>query len=213
MISIKTFVVNFVEENCYILWDDTREAVIVDCGTYKEEEKEEIRRCIEENRLKPRHLLNTHGHFDHIFGNDFICKTYGLHPQMSREEAETYSLAALHMRQFIRRELPLEIPAIGNYLQEGDEIPFGTHSLKVISTPGHTPGGICFYLEEEKILLSGDSLFLHCIGRCDLPGGNEVSLVRSLREKILTLPPETKVLPGHGPQTTVGEERIGNPYL
>lgn len=212
-LNIQCFVVNMIEENCYILWDDSKEAVIVDCGAFYEEEKEQIRSFITEKGLTVRHLLNTHGHFDHVFGNAFISETYGINPQLSWDETDTYLVAAEQMRQFIHRDIPLTLPPIGRSLMDGDEIVFGNHTLRVISTPGHTPGGICFYCQQEGVLLSGDSLFLRCIGRCDLPGGNEQLLVESLRSKVLTLPEEVRVLPGHGPETTIANEKKNNIYL
>ena len=111
------------------------------------------------------------------------------------------------------RAFPLEVPPVGRMLDEGDEVTFGTHTLRIINTPGHTPGGICFYEEADGVLLSGDSLFQGAIGRCDLPGGNMQTLVRALSEKVMTLPEQVCVLPGHGPTTTIGREKLMNPYL
>jgi len=213
MINIQRFTVNFIEENCYVLSDDTHEAVIVDCGANAAAEQDAIRTYIESHALKPRHLLCTHGHFDHIFGAQFVADTYGLLPELSTAERTTYEQAAEQMKLFLHRSLPLALPAIGRTFSESDEICFGTHRLSIIATPGHTPGGVCFYCAEEKILLSGDSLFRYSIGRCDLPGGSEQSLIAALRERVLTLPDDVRVFPGHGAATTIGEERTANPYL
>lgn len=212
-LHVKCFVCNMVEENTYLLWDDTREAVIVDCGAFYDREKQDLAAFIESEGLVLKHLLNTHGHFDHIFGNQFVYEEYGLLPELSWDETDTYLVAAEQMRMFMHREIPLDVPPVGNTFVENDEVTFGTHRLKVIATPGHTAGGICFYCEEEGVLLSGDSLFKGCIGRCDLPGGNEQLLVNGLKEKVLTLPQMVVVLPGHGPSTTVLREKQGNPYL
>ena len=212
-LHVKCFVCNMVEENTYVLWDDTHEAVIVDCGAFYDREKQDLADFVEREGLVLKHLLNTHGHFDHIFGNQFIREQYDLLPELSWDETDTYLVAAEQMRMFMHREIPLDVPPIGNTLVENDEVRFGAHRLKVIATPGHTAGGICFYCEEEGVLLSGDSLFRSCIGRCDLPGGNEQLLVRGLKEKVLTLPENVVVLPGHGPSTTVLREKQGNPYL
>jgi glyoxylase-like metal-dependent hydrolase (beta-lactamase superfamily II) len=129
------------------------------------------------------------------------------------DEADTYNHAERQMQMFLHKSFPLQIPPVEHYLQDGDCISFGNHSLRVISTPGHTPGGVCYYIESESLLLSGDSLFQGSIGRCDLPGGNEASLINNLRNKILTLPGNTKVLPGHGPSTTIDEEIRTNPFF
>lgn len=213
MLTVQRFVVNMIEENCYVLWDETREAVIVDCGVFSAEERQDIRTYVDGHALTVKHLLNTHGHFDHIFGNRFACDAFGVSPELHKDEAGTYEAAASQMRAFLHRSLPLDVPPAGRYFDTGDVISFGTHRLQVIHTPGHTPGGVCFYCEAEKLLVSGDSLFLGSIGRCDLPGGDEASLVRTLQERVLTLPEEVRVLPGHGPETTIGFERRHNPCL
>jgi glyoxylase-like metal-dependent hydrolase (beta-lactamase superfamily II) len=119
----------------------------------------------------------------------------------------------MQMQMFLHRALPLQLPQVERGLAEGEEIAFGHQRVKVINTPGHTPGGVCYYLADAHLLLSGDSLFRYSIGRCDLPGSDGASLVRALQEKILALPDETLVLPGHGPETNIADERVGNPYL
>lgn len=213
MLNIQIFTVNFIEENCYVLSDETREAVIVDCGAFFPEEREAIRQYVEKEGLTLRHHLLTHGHFDHIFGAQYIADTFGVLPQLGADDATTYEQAVQQMRAFIHRDMPLSLPPIGAKLNDGDVVNFGSHALRVINTPGHTPGGVCYYCEAEAILVSGDSLFRREIGRCDLPGGNEFQLINGLRQRILTLPEAVKVYPGHGPATTVGEEKTGNPYL
>lgn len=213
MLNIQRFTVNFVEENCYVLSDDSREAVIVDCGAFTPEEQAALAAYIRDNALQPRHLLCTHGHFDHIFGAAFVAETYGLYPEISTAEQTTYECAAEQMRQFIGVDAPLTVPRIGHLFNDGDTISFGHHRLEVIATPGHTPGGVCFYCREERLLLSGDSLFRREIGRCDLPGGSLTALITAIKERLLVLPDDVTVCPGHGPQTTIGEERRENPYL
>ncbi len=213
MLNIQRFVVNMIEENCYVLWDDSREAVLIDCGAFFPEEREALRNFIDTHSLQVKHLLQTHAHFDHLFGADFIYRTYGLRPEMHRNEADTYANAALQARLFMHRELPLVLPPAGELFDDGSLITFGTHRLEVVPTPGHTPGGVCFYDRTEAVLFSGDCLFRHEIGRCDLPGGDEASLVGSLKARILSLPDAVTVCPGHGEATTVGEERRANPYL
>lgn len=212
MLHIQRITVNFIEENCYVLWDESREAVIVDCGAFSPDEHTTLSQFIADHGLTVTRLLCTHGHFDHIFGAQFVHDTYGVSPELHRAEADTYLSAPQQMRQFLHRDMPLQVPA-PQFFDTGDTLRFGSHSLLVIHTPGHTPGGVCFYCAEEKTLLSGDSLFRGSIGRCDLPGGDGSALVASLRGQILTLPDDVSVLPGHGPATTIGDERRGNMYL
>lgn len=213
MLNIKCFPVNFIEENCYVVSDETRQCVIIDCGAFFPEERKAIAGYIEAEELLPVHLLQTHGHFDHVFGAQFIHDQYGLAPEMSAQETATYVQAAEQMRAFLHRDFPLSLPPVGHAFAEGESVAFGSHSLSVIATPGHTPGGVCYYCAAERVLFSGDSLFRREIGRCDLPGGNEAQLIGALKSRVLTLPDDTAVLPGHGEATTVGEERRENRYL
>ena len=213
MLHIEKFTVNMIQENCYIVNDETLDAVIIDDGAFYPEEKQAIEQYIEQNHLRPVHLLNTHAHFDHVLGNRAIYDKYGLLTEL--HEADAYLLDSLHtqVREMMGWEMEeVQIPA-GKFLTEQDEITFGSHKLRVIATPGHTPGGICFYCEQEQVLFSGDSLFQYSIGRTDFPGGNLMSLISSLKQKVLTLPDDTQVLSGHGPATTVGQEKSANLYL
>ncbi len=203
-----------LQENCYLLWDETtHEAALIDCGAFRDEEKRAISDYIRDNNLTLTHLFNTHAHFDHLFGAEYIYKEYGVGVELSEAERETYAAARKQMVSLLRVDLPLETPPVARYFNEGDTLTVGSVSLTVIATPGHTPGGVCFYAEKEGVLFSGDSLFRRQIGRCDFPGGSEVSLIQSLRTKVLALPDEVQVLPGHGEPTTVGEERALNAYL
>lgn len=207
MVQIRVFRCNFIEENCYILWDDTaKEACwVVDCGAFYPQEVQFIADFMEKEGLRPvRHLL-THGHFDHIFGAKAIWDRYGVAPTLLREELETYEKAPEQMRLLIREGFDFEVPVAGELLQDGDELKLGQYLFRVIATPGHTPGGACYYCAEEGILLSGDTLFRHSYGRTDLPGGNFRQLSDSL-ERLMRLPEDTRVLPGHGPETRIGEE-------
>lgn len=213
MLHIERFTVNMVAENCYILWDDTLEAAVIDCGAFFPEEKEAISRFVSGKKLTVKLLLNTHGHFDHVFGADFIHSQYGVGISLSEDEEETYDKAAEQMRQFVGQALPLTPAPKAAFFKDGDTLRFGATELRVIATPGHTPGGVCFYDEADKALFSGDSLFRHAIGRCDLPGGDHASLVSALKKRVLTLPGDVRVFPGHGGETTIEEERTENPYL
>jgi len=213
MLHIQTFIVNMIEENCYLIWDDSKEAVIIDCGAFFPEDRKAITDFVREKGLQLKTFLLTHGHFDHIFGAGFVQDTFGLLPQLSAKDELLYLDAKSQLMQFMQRELPIAVPPVGGLLRDGDRITFGNLELEVIACPGHTPGGLCFYNAEEKVLLSGDSLFQHSIGRTDFPGGNSETLVKSIRERLLTLPDDVTVFPGHGPSTTIGEEKHFNPYL
>ncbi len=211
--DITRFECNMISENCYLIADANGEAALIDCGAYYDEERKAISRAIEENHLHLVRVLNTHAHFDHVFGLSYIYKEYGIKPQIAEDERSTYETALSQMKNFIGMDLPLDLPPLGETFRHGDELKVGTITLRVIATPGHTPGGVCFYSEADKVLFSGDSLFRHEIGRSDLPGGNYAALVSSLRERVLSLPDDVTVLPGHGNSTTVGEERQHNPYI
>lgn len=211
--QITRFVVNMIDENCYLINDDKGEAALIDCGAFYPEEQKAISMRIDSQQLRLTHLFNTHGHFDHLFGASYIYKEYGVKVEISAEERNTYENAARQMKDFIHRDLPLSLPPVGRWFNDGDTLTVGSITLQVIATPGHTPGGACFYNESDGVLFSGDSLFHHSIGRCDLPGGDEAKLITALRERVLTLPEDVTVLPGHGGATTIGEERRGNPYF
>lgn len=213
MLNIRTFQVNMIGENCYIVSDETKEAVVVDCGAYSPAEEQRIAAYIEAEGLQVKHLLCTHGHFDHVFGNAFITRRYGVCPTLHQADEPLYKNMASQVRDFLGTSYTTTLPPVGHYVADGDEIRFGTHVLTVIHTPGHSPGGVEYYCREEAILFSGDSLFRCSIGRTDLPGGSHRTLTESLTDRILTLPDDVKVYPGHGPATTVGTEKQMNPYL
>ena len=138
---------------------------------------------------------------------------WGVAIEISKAERDTYEQSVRQMQQFMHRSFPLTLPPVAATFSDGDVLPFGQCALQVIATPGHTPGGVCFYAEPQHLLFSGDSLFHGAIGRCDLPGGDEPTLITALQQRVLSLPDEVVVYPGHGEPTTVGEERLRNPYL
>ena len=213
MISTKTFYFNDLRECTYVVWDETGECVIIDPGCQSETEKERLKKFIENNKLKPVKLLNTHGHFDHVMGNAFVANTWGvksyIHPLDKPQLERAFSYG--EMFGYNIEQPPVDTIDIG----DGDKINFGNSCLKVITTPGHTRGGVCFYTEEEgnRIIFSGDSLFAGSIGRTDLPGGDYDALMDSLLNKIVVLEGDYKVLPGHGPETTISHELATNPFL
>jgi glyoxylase-like metal-dependent hydrolase (beta-lactamase superfamily II) len=209
---VKTFIFNPVQENTYVVFDHTREAVIIDAGCVFENEFRQIDSFIEHNDLKIKHLLNTHLHFDHILGNKYIAEKYGVLPEAHQSDEfmidtldETLEKFGVHFKA--------QGQSIGTYLTENDIIKFGDSELKIFHVPGHSPGSLCFYNEADSILFSGDVLFRGTIGRTDLPYGDYNGLITNIKTKLLTLPDQTIVYPGHGSPTTIGEERENNPYL
>ena len=209
--EIKTFHFNPIMVNTYIVSDETGEAVIVDPGNCQTYEDAQIREYVASKNLKIKYLINTHPHIDHVAGNPWCVAEY--HPQVMMHEAgmKIYKKASAYAAAF---GLEVEkMPDPDCYLQEGDEVTFGNQHLKVLYTPGHCDGSICLYSAENKVIFTGDLIFELCVGRSDLPTGNEVLLQQSIREKILTLDDDVTILSGHGDPTTVGRERNGNPFL
>jgi glyoxylase-like metal-dependent hydrolase (beta-lactamase superfamily II) len=210
--NIKIFICNSIEENTIVLYDDSGEAAVIDCGCLSDTERRNFCDFITANNLKPVVLLNTHLHIDHIFGNGFMAKEYGLLAQAHRWDewwlTEARSAATrMGIRGF---KVP---PPLGGHLDEGDVVRFGHSELTVIHVPGHSAGSICFYSEKDKLLISGDVLFEGCIGRSDLPEGNTRQLIRGIQDKLLVLPDDVRVIPGHGNTTTIEQERLYNQYL
>ena len=212
MIEVKKFVVNMLQENCYVVSDETKECVIIDCGAFYPEERQAIVDYIKGNELKPKHLLATHGHLDHNFGNDTIYDTFNLQLEISSRDENLVNSLAAQAKKFYDMTLEIEHPPIGHFFDENEMVEFGTHKLKVLETPGHSKGCVCFWEESEGLLFSGDTLFRNSIGRTDLGGGSMMQIIQSLRF-LAQLPDQTVVLPGHGPQTTIGEELAHNPYM
>lgn len=213
MLKIETFVVNMIQENCYIVSDETHETVIIDCGAFYDNDKERIKAYIEKNKLVPVHSIFTHGHFDHIIGSKFLFDTYGIKPEIPAKDTDLYYDCEKQLNDFVGLNINLQLPNINKIIDDKYKIKFGTHTLSVINTPGHTPGGVSFYCKEENVLFSGDSLFYCSVGRTDLPGGDGNVLIEMLKQNILTLPEETTVFPGHGCATSIGFEKENNPYI
>lgn len=213
MLEIKIFMCNLLQENTYIVSDDTKECVIIDCGAYYEEERTAIVQYIKENELTPKHLLCTHGHFDHNFGIDTIFQTFGLRAEIAAEDDYLVNDLNGQFMDIVGAPLRREFPRAGRFFEPDEVIHFGRHELKVLKTPGHTPGGVVFYCEEEKVVFSGDTLFRMSIGRTDFKGGSYGDLMNSLKNVIAKLPADTVVYSGHGPKTIIGEELRYNPYL
>ena len=213
MITVKRFTCNVLAENCYVVSDESHEAVIIDCGVMYQEEGIAITQYIRDNGLHPLHLLCTHGHFDHCMGNGLIYREFGLKPEAHTGDQFLMETMQQQTTDILGVALPMEVPPVGRYLTDKDAITFGSHTLRILHTPGHTPGGVTYYCKEEGIAFSGDTLFRMSIGRTDFDGGSYEQIVHSLREVLVVLPPNTKVYPGHGPETTIADEIRYNPYM
>lgn len=210
--EVEIFVNNPWQQNTVVLYDRTGEAVIIDCGCLGDEEEGQLKSFLSEKQLKPVALLDTHLHIDHIFGNNFVKKAFGLEAQAGA--ADNYLIEhAVEYAAMLGITGITPPPAVGKFLNDGDVVKFGNSELKVIAVPGHSPGSLCFYSETDRLLIAGDVLFAGSVGRSDLPGGNGRQLIEGIKTKLLCLPDEVRVIPGHGPETTIGEERKHNPFL
>lgn len=212
MLNIVRFVCNPIQENTYVMSDETNECVVVDCGAYFPEERKAIVDYIRSNHLVPKHLIATHGHIDHNFGNNTMFEEFGLKPEVHADEAQLMDTLPEQAESFCNITLDYEMPAVGRFLSANDKICFGSHTFTILETPGHTPGSVFYYCKEENVAFSGDTLFHNSVGRTDIPGGSMFLLIQSLRA-ISQLPDETQILPGHGDYTTMGKEQTSNPYL
>lgn len=198
--------------NCYVVWDETKEAVVIDAGCFYDEEKQALKNFILSNELNVKHLLNTHLHLDHIFGNPFMLKEFGLQAEACQIDEFWLESAPKQSRMFGFELKEAPVP-LGKYLIDGDIITFGNIALEAIHVPGHSPGSLVFYCKEENCMFSGDVLFQGSIGRADLTGGNFEELKEHICSRLFVLPNETIVYPGHGAPTTIGIEKAENPFF
>lgn len=212
MLNIQRFEVNPIQENCYVISDETKECAIVDCGAFYSEELQAIYNYILENGLKPVLCLLTHAHLDHVFGVKGICDRYALKPVLCKKDEELYLNFHNQLKSFHMPDVDYDLPDLGSFVKDGDKLAFGSHTFNVIATPGHTKGSVFYYCPDEKVAFSGDTLFKGSIGRTDLPGGSMFQIIQSLR-MITQLPDDVVILPGHGDKTTIGLELASNPYL
>lgn len=210
--NIKIFVVNPIEVNCYLLWDETNEAVLIDCGAWAAEERERIRRFVQSEGLTIKHYLNTHLHFDHIFGNAYIEQAFGVKAEASDKDWSWAETIAERVARFGIRYNE-SVPPLGRILGDGDEVKFGNETIKALAVPGHSPGSLAFYIEKEKAVFTGDALFCQSIGRTDFPDSNHRELIKSIKEKLFTLPDDTVIYPGHSEKSTIGFEKEYNMYV
>lgn len=213
MLHIERFVCNPFQENCYIVSDETQKAVIIDCGAFYKEERAAVVAYIRDNKLNPKRLIATHAHIDHNFGNNTIYDEFGLKPQVYYKDELLMNKLSEQAVEFCNYHIDYAMPPIGEYLKKDDVIDWGSHRFTIIPTPGHTPGSVFFYCKEEKLAFSGDTLFRMSIGRTDFELGSYDDIIKSLHYIATTLPADTVILPGHGPQTTMKEELQMNPYL
>lgn len=211
--KIKCFEFNMFPVNCYVLADDTTdEAVIIDAGCYYKEEQQRLKSFITEHRLTVKHLLNTHLHADHIFGNPFVEREFGVKPEAGQgDEFMLAGLSAFCMS--FGFPLNEDTVSLGHYVTDGEIIRFGNTELKAISVPGHSPGSMVYYCEKDHCLFSGDTIFKGSIGRADLEGGNFDDLCENIVSRLFVLPDETTVFPGHGDETNIGHEKMNNPFF
>lgn len=210
--KIARMIFNPIQENTYVVWDETMEAVVIDAGNMGERENEALAKFIADNGLKPVLALNTHGHFDHLLGVNFLCERYGVKLAMSSKDEFLLKNASVSAELFgIRAD---SLPESIDIDLEGEEtVKFGNTELKIISVPGHTPGHVAFYEPESKVLFTGDTLFRECIGRTDLPGGDYSWIMRSIIENLLPLGDDVKIYPGHGDESDLGHESMYNPFV
>lgn len=211
MLTVQAFTFNPMQENTYVLYNEKKDCCIIDPGCYFATEEQKLLGFIHENGLKPRFLLNTHCHLDHIFGNKLVHRTYGLslHLHQLEEPVLRFGPATAQLWQLPLDQYDGEL----KFLSEGDPVALGEDELHVLFTPGHSPGSICFHNRAGKFVIGGDVLFQGSIGRTDLPGGSYEQLAVSMRERILPLDDDIAVLPGHGSNTTIGRERRTNPFI
>ncbi|MGZ5222231.1 MAG: MBL fold metallo-hydrolase [Chitinophagaceae bacterium] len=211
MLTVQPFTFNPVQENTYVVYNEKGQCCIIDPGCYFASEEMELKKFIEDKQLKPIYLLNTHCHLDHIFGNRFVHKTFGLelylHPQEKQVLDHGPASGQMFQLSFDNYDGPL------HYLEEGNNILIGDEILEVLFTPGHSPGSISFYSAAHKFLVSGDVIFEGSVGRTDLPGGSFEVLEQSIRTKLYTLPEDVIVYSGHGDSTTIGDEMRSNPFV
>ncbi len=211
MLYVKVFLLNPLQENTYLLYNEKKECIIIDPGCYYDYEKESVAAWIDSESLNPVQLVNTHCHLDHIFGNRFIAEKYQLKLYIHPLEKKMFDLAPssglMWNLPFDNYTGPIEFIEPSQHLRLGEDL------LSILFVPGHSPGSVAFYSEKQGFVVSGDTLFNGSIGRSDLPGGNAQQLEESIRNTLYALPDNTRVLPGHGPETTIGAEKKTNPFV
>jgi len=211
MLTVHRFTFNPVQENTYVVYNEKGQCCIIDPGCYFASEEQALKNFIEETGLRPELLINTHCHLDHIFGNRFVHKSWGLSLHLNRLEKAVldYGPASGQLWQLPFDNYDGELI----FIDEGDVIRLGEDELQILFTPGHSPGHLSFYSPDHKFVISGDVLFQGSVGRTDLPGGDFDTLEQSIRTKLYQLPEDVIVYPGHGESTTIGDEMKSNPFV
>jgi hydroxyacylglutathione hydrolase len=205
--KIQSYVLGMVSTNCYMLSNEnTKEAIVID----PPDQAPAIINKLKEQELIPVAILLTHGHFDHIMAAGYLAENFHIPILACEAEKELLADANLNGSRMIRKNFTL---LANQFIKDNEQLTLAGMKIKVIHTPGHTAGGVCYYFEEEKVLISGDTLFLESVGRTDLPTGNLETLIESIRQKLMVLPDDVEVYPGHGDKTTIGYERTHNPYI
>ncbi|MBQ2322891.1 MAG: MBL fold metallo-hydrolase [Bacteroidales bacterium] len=210
---VKRLCFNMMDQNTYVVSDDSGECVIIDCGCSDDTEQKQLADYIERNNLQVKHLLCTHFHLDHTFGNKFALEKFNLQAEVNEGDRILAEMIHYQAVAFGLSDDQIDIPAPIYTLSDGAEISFGNTKLTVITTPGHSPGSVSLYSQQDGILFSGDTIFKGAFGAVNLPGGRLPKLYRSITQKIFTLPEETVIYPGHGESTLVGVEKETNPIL
>lgn len=213
IMNVRTFEFNPVSENTYVAYDETKECVIIDAGCFYPDEKAALLDFILDKELVVKHVLNTHLHFDHVFGLDFVEEQFHMKTEAHKEDEILLANMPQQLKMFGFNNAAEQIPTIGHYLNENDVVTFGNQRMKVLHVPGHSPGSVVFYNEEAGCMFVGDVLFRGSVGRSDLVGGDHNLLIKGIKEKLLPLPKDTIVYSGHGPTTTIGFEAQNNPFL
>ena len=211
MVNIHSFTFNALQENTYILWNEEKNCIVIDPGCYELSEQKEISGFIESNHLKVQEILNTHCHIDHVLGNYYLKNFYkvklGIH---TLEEPVLRAVKAYAPSYGIHK---YEAAEPDFFIKSGEEITLGKTKIKTLFVPGHSPGHLAFYIPEQKMCISGDVLFFNSIGRTNLPGGDYDTLIKSIKTELFGLPDDVKIYPGHGPLTTIGQEKKTNPFV
>ena len=209
--KLKTFTFNPFQVNTYVLYDESGQCVIIDPACYEDTEKKILAEFIMKEKLEPLFVLNTHGHVDHILGNNFITKEFNI-PLKTHNDSLYFIEKGKEYAQVFGFEIQDQVKP-EEFLEDGGVINYGNQQLKLIYTPGHADGSLCFYHQEDGLLFCGDVLFKAGMGRTDLPTGDYDKLIKNIKEKLMVLPEDVIVYPGHGPETTIGEEKYNNPFI
>lgn len=211
MITIEKFVFNPFQENTYIVYDETKDCIIIDPGCYDSYEQKHLAQLVKSFDLKPVCLINTHCHVDHILGNNYVVAKYDLQQCIHKAGLGFLRDAHKHAGMYGIDMEPLAGPV--KFLEEGDTVGLGNSGLEVLYTPGHADGSICLLSRNDRFVITGDVLFRDSIGRTDFPTGDFDLLMQSIRDKLFILGDDFTVYPGHGPETTIGHEKVNNPFV